>query len=423
MLRWLPLHFCMESERQSWMTRRGLRSESVEPKGRRRMKLHHKFRFGAVAVASLLAACLAAAANAEESIKIGVPEPLSGSLAAAGTDVANAAKLAAEHINAKGGVLGRQVEVLVVDDACDAQQGVQVTEKLITQGIVGIAGGFCSGSSIPESAVLRRKGNLPFLAPGASNPKLTEQGYTNVFRLNARDDQEAPVDIAYMRDVLGVKKIALLHDNTTYSKGLVTLVKEEAEKAGLEVVYFDALTPGANDYSSTITAIAGSNPDLLFYGGYYTEFGLLIKQWKALGSTFKLMGGGGTWDPVLLDTAGDAANDPNVSITTAPLGPFAPGTARIAADFKARFGLEPGAYAVWEYDAVSVLAAAIAAAQSTDPEAINAALHEQTFDGLTGQIKFNEKGDRQSFPFIQVGVREGQYVKLATFDGKAWVKE
>jgi ABC-type branched-subunit amino acid transport system substrate-binding protein len=362
-------------------------------------------------------------AQSSDPILIGVPEPLSGSLAAAGTDVANAARLAAEHINNKGGVLGRKIEVRVVDDACDAQQGVQVTEKLVTQGIIAVAGGFCSGSSIPESAVARRHGNLPFLAPGASNPKLTEQGYTNVYRLAVRDDQEAPVDIAYMTTVLGVKRVAFLHDNTTYSKGLATLVRDEAEKAGLEAIYFDAITPGTNDYTSTLTAIASKEPELLFYGGYYAEFGLLIKQWKSLGLGFRLMGGGGTWDPVLLETAGTSANDPKVSMTTAPLGEFNPGTAKIAEDFKARFGTEPGAYAVYEYDAISVLVAAIDKAQSTDAEAVNNALHEITYEGLTGTINFDGKGDRQAFPFIQVGIVNGKFVKLATYDGSSWTRE
>lgn len=376
------------------------------------------------AVALLASGSISSIATAQDGpIRIGVPEPLSGTLAAAGTDVANAARLAAEHINARGGVLGRQIEVLVVDDACDAQQGVQAVEKLVTEGIIAVAGGFCSGSSIPESAVAQRHGNLPFLAPGASNPQLTDRGYTNVYRLAVRDDQEAPVDVAYMIDVLGVSKIALLHDNTTYSKGLTTLVRDEAEKAGLDIVYFDAITPGAHDYNSTLTAIASHEPELLFYGGYYAEFGLLIKQWKTLGLDFKLMGGGGAWDPVILETASAAANDRNVSITTAPLGEFNPGTAKIAADFKARFGTEPGAYAVYEYDAVSVLVAAIEMAQTTDAEAVNNALHEITYDGLTGTIKFDEKGDRQGFPFIQVGIGDGRFVKVGTYDGTSWTVE
>jgi branched-chain amino acid transport system substrate-binding protein len=358
-----------------------------------------------------------------ETIKIGVPEPLSGSLASAGTDLANAAKLAAEDINARGGVLGKQVEVIVIDDACDAQQGVQVTEKLINLGVVGIAGGFCSGSSIPESAVARRRDNMPFLAPAASNPKLTEQGYTNVYRLNSRDDAEAPADVAYMKDILGAKKIAILNDNATYSKGVTTLVKANAEKAGLDVVFFDAITPGASDYTSTLTRIAGLQPDVLYYGGYYTEFAQLIKQWKSLDLPFNLMGGGGTWDPVLLETAAGVIEDPKVSMTNAPLGEFSPGTAKISEQYKAKFGVEPGAYAVFEYDAVAILAAAISAAGSTDVGAINKALHEISYSGLTGTIKFDEKGDRGAFPYIQVGVKGGRFIKLADYNGTSWKKK
>ena len=150
---------------------------------------------------------------------------------------------------------------------------------------------------------------------------------------------------------------------------------------------------------------------------------LLIKQWKSAGLGFRLMGGGGTWDPVLLETAGAAANDPKVSMTSMPLGEFNPGTAKIAVDFKAKFGTEPGAYAVYEYDAVSILVAAIDKVQSTDAGALNKALHEIKYEGLTGPIKFDEKGDRQAFPFIQVGIVDGKFVKLATYKDSSWKKE
>lgn len=356
------------------------------------------------------------------TIKIGVPEPMSGGLAAQGIDAVNAAKLAAKQINEKGGVLGRKLEILAIDDACDAQQGVQGMLKLINEGIMAVAGGFCSGAAIPESDVARRHGGLPFIATISSNPKFTEQGYTNVFRIAPRDDQAAAGDAAYIQQILHAHTVAILHDNTTYSKALGSFVKGDLEKDGISVVYFDALTPGANDYTSVLTKVRTYNADVLYYSGYYPEFGLLIKQWKSLGLGHAIHGGGSTWDPILIKTGGRAAEDPGVSISTTPQGEFSPGINKISDAYRAEFGTDPGAYATWEHDGIVVLAKAIARAKSTDADAVNHALHEVDYQGLTGPIKFDAKGDRGALPFIALAVRDGKFIVTARYDGSQWIK-
>jgi ABC-type branched-subunit amino acid transport system substrate-binding protein len=147
--------------------------------------------------------------------------------------------------------------VLAEDDQCDAQVGVQVAAKLVTEGIAGIVGSFCSGAAIPESGVLRQHGDLPFIAPTASNPKFTEQGYDNVYRIGFRDDSEAPIDASYLHDYLKVTRLAILHDNTTFAKGLADLVKASyVQSSGAQVVFYDAITPGQKDYSATMIRIA-----------------------------------------------------------------------------------------------------------------------------------------------------------------------
>src|SRR5947209_10763420 len=188
-------------------------------------------------------------------IMVGITGPFTGPYADPGVAIRNAGELAITDINASGGINGRKLQAVSEDDACDAQQGTQAAEKLLTEKIVAIVGGYCSGASIPESDILHRSGDLPFITAASSNPKFTDQGYDNVFRMVSRDDAEAPADVSFMKDWLKAGKIAIMHDNTTYAKGVADSAKTAAAAAGLTVTYFDAITPGQKDYSSTLVKV------------------------------------------------------------------------------------------------------------------------------------------------------------------------
>lgn len=376
-----------------------------------------------VATCALFAAACgsSSAGGGQGTIRIGVPEPLSGSLALTGVEGENAARLAVSDVNKAGGVLGSQVEIVVEDDQCDSQVAVQAAEKLVTEGIVGIAGGYCSGSSIPESDVLRRHGDLPFIAPAASNPKLTEQGYDNVFRINVRDDFEGPLDASYLYDYLKARRVAIMGDNSTFSKGLSDLVRQAlTSKSDAKVVYFDTITPGQSDYTSPLSAVAASQPDALYFTGYYPEYALLIKQWKRAGYSFKMVAGAGAFDDGFLKLA--PVEDPNVTITSPLLGDFLPGQAKIASAYRAMFGVGPGAVAALEYDAIQLMVKGIRDANSTKAGDINRALHAiKGYDGLTGSVTFDSHGDRGAFPFMATTVTGGKFVLSAkNNDGKTW---
>src|SRR2546430_8509476 len=215
-----------------------------------------KRRFVAAGLAAcgalLIAACGSRSTNASNAgpINVGITGPFTGPYADPGIAIRNAGELAIADINAAGGVNGRQLKAFNADDACDAQQGVQAAQKLLTQKIIAIVGGYCSGASIPESDTLHRNGDLPFVTAASSNPKFTEQGYDNVFRMVSRDDAEAPADVSFMQQWLKASKIAIMHDNTTYAKGVADSAKQAAQAAGMTVTYFDAITPGQKDYSS-----------------------------------------------------------------------------------------------------------------------------------------------------------------------------
>src|SRR5438552_15284620 len=249
-------------------------------------------------------------------ILVGITGPFTGAYADPGIAIRNAGELAISDINAAGGINGRKLQAVPEDDACDAQQGTQAAEKLLTEKIVAIVGGYCSGASIPESDILHRSGDLPFITAASSNPKFTEQGYDNVFRMVSRDDAEGPADVSFIQQFLKASKIAIMHDNTTYAKGLADSAKQAAQAAGITVTYFDAITPGQKDYTAALVRVGTVNPAERFYTGYYPAFRLLAKEYVSLSPSFKLDGDSADVDPSVIKVAGAALTNPGITITT-----------------------------------------------------------------------------------------------------------
>lgn len=357
------------------------------------------------------------------TIKIGVTGPFSGTYAAPGIDILNAAKVMATTLNKSGGINGQKVEIVGADDQCDAQVGVQAAESLISQKVVALVGGYCSGASIPESDVLRKHGGIPFITVASSNPKFTEQGYNNVFRVILRDDFAGTVDADFMTSVLKSKKIAIMHDNSTYAKALAEFGRTEALKRGATITYFDAITPGQKDYTSALTRVASTNPDTFYFTGYYPEGGALVKEYKDLGldAKFKFMVGSGEYDPAYV-TAGGAAADG--STVTFPVGPdTAKGkdfeTFRDA--YKQATGADIATYSIYEHDAIMMLKLAIEKANSTKASDISTALHQVSYDGITGNIKFDSKGDRSKLAMVGFKIVGGKFTPTYKLSGDNWV--
>ena len=369
-------------------------------------------RFLAASIAAcgalLIAACGTSSSNTGSTapINVGITGPFTGPYADPGGAIRNAGLLAIDDINAAGGINGRKLQAYAADDACDAQQGTQAAEKLLTQGIVAIVGGYCSGASIPESDILHRTGDLPFITAASSNPKFTEQGYDNVFRMVSRDDAEAPADVSFMKDYLKASKIAIMHDNTTYAKGVADSAKQAATGSGMTVTYFDAITPGNRDYTAALEKVATTSPDVLFYTGYYPEFGLLAKEYVALSPSYKLDGDSATVDPSVIKVAGTALLNPGITFTTLPTTEFIHNAKNDAftKEYTNKFGAPPGDYSSYEYDGMMALAQALKNnGAKTDAKDLNSALHALNIgDGTTGSIKFDSKGDRSAPLYLAV---------------------
>ncbi len=352
--------------------------------------------------------------NDSAPIKIGVPVPLSGDYASAGQDIVNGAKLAVQKINDAGGVLGRKLELVPVDDACSAQVGAQAAQKLISGKVAAVAGGYCSSASLPELSAFHRAG-IPFVMDASSNPQLTEQGFPEAIRVIGRDDQQGPFVSKFISGYLKAGTAAVIHDNTTYAKGLSDATVAALKNDGVNVVFNNAVSPGQSDYTPVLTRVRGVNPDVIYYTGYYAEAALIVKQGKSLGLKTQFIGGDATNDPTLIKTAGAAAE--GMIVDTAPLAQFL-GTEgkQFVEEYQKMTGSEPGPYSVYEYDSVYVVAKAIEKAGSADPKKITAALKGVTHDGVTGQISFNEKGDRANPVYITLIVRNGRFMPYKGLD-------
>ncbi len=241
--------------------------------------------------------------SAHAEILIGVAGPITGQYVWTGDEQLRGAEMAVADINAKGGVLGENVRLIVGDDGCFADQAVAVANKLVSDGVVFVAGHNCSHSSIPASKVYEQAGVL-MISPASTNPRLTDEGGDNVFRVCGRDDQQGIVAGDYLADAWGDKKIAILHDSSTYGKGLADETRKQLNKRGVQEVMYEAYVPGESDYSPLVSRMQSASIDVIYVGGYSTEAGLILRQVRA--RNFKVAA-------VSTHVLGDSQNDAQAS--------------------------------------------------------------------------------------------------------------
>jgi len=343
----------------------------------------------------------------DDVIRVGVAGPMTGDQSKMGTDFKNGVSLAVEEWNAKGGILGKKIELMVEDDQHDPKQAVSVANKLVNAGVAGVIGHFNSSCSIPASDIYNRT-SLPMISPGSTNPQLTEKGYKGVFRVCGRDDQQGKVGADFVRSQLKIKKVAIVHDKTTYGQGLA----DEFRKAlgdKIEVVFFGGIVQDDKDFKGVLTSIKEKNPELIFFGGIYPQMGLLVRQSRELGMKAPFMSGDGSIDPKFVEIAGaDAAEGTYLT--------FSPDPKNIASakDFITRYNSkfgELGPYSIYAYDAANILLTAIKDANSTEGAKIIEKLHATDFTGAVGKIKFDDKGDVTVAPYVVWITKGGRFVE------------
>lgn len=336
------------------------------------------------------------AAYAEDTIKIGLMGPMTGAWASEGQEMKQVVNLLADQINEDGGLLGKKLEIISEDDGGDPRTAALAAQRLVTRDVIAVIGTY--GSSVTEATQsIYDEENVIQIANGSTAIRLTEKGLNYFFRTCPRDDEQGRV-AAQTIIKMGHKNVAVLHDNTTYAKGLADETKGLLEKRNVKIVFFDALTPGERDYNAILTKLKGANPDIVFFTGYYPEAGLLLRQKNEMGWDVPFMGGDATNHPDLVKIAGKESAE-GFYFVSAPLPKDLPSSEAMTflASFKQKFGHEPNSiYAVLAGDGFRVIAEAIKQSKSEDPDKIADYLHTQfkDFPGLTGKISFNEKGDR-----------------------------
>lgn len=344
----------------------------------------------------------------EGDILVGISVPLTGSSAKGGQDMLNGAKMAEEELNQAGGILGKKIRLAVEDDAGDPQTSVAAANKLVSQGIIAVAGWYCSGAALASLPVYHEAG-IPVILTGASATKLTQQGYKNVFRVLGHGEQQAQVAADAMVNKFNAKRIAILRDNTTYSTELAEKTKEEIGKISKSVeVQLEAIVPGEKDFTSVLTKVKSFGPDATYFTGYYGEGSLLVKQFKRLGIKGLFLAGDANNDPTFVEVAGNDAE--GVIMTTPPMVEALPRAANYIKKYKEKFGFDPAAYSVYTYDGLMLLADAIKRAGTTESTTLIQALREtKDFPAITGKISFDEKGDLTRPGYVLVIVENGKF--------------
>jgi len=359
-------------------------------------------------VAMLLALPVFGCKKKADVIKIGVAGPMTGDQSKMGADFKNGVTLAVEEWNANGGVLGKKIELITGDDQHDPKQAVSVANKLVNEGIAGVIGHFNSSCSIPASDVYNNAG-LPMISPGSTNPQFTEKGYKGVFRVCGRDDQQGKVGADFTINNLKLKKIAVIHDKTTYGQGLADEFKKAlGDKA--EVVYYAGIVQGDKDFKSVLTSLKQKGPELIFFGGIYPEMGLLVRQSRELGIKAPFMSGDGSIDPKFIEIAGDKAAE-GTYLTFSPDPNNIPSAKSFIEKYRPKFG-ELGPYSIYAYDAGNIILTALKEANTTNGKAVSDKLHSMEFSGAVGKIKFDEKGDVTTAPYVVWITRNGKFEEI-----------
>ncbi|PID74094.1 MAG: branched chain amino acid ABC transporter substrate-binding protein [Desulfobacterales bacterium] len=339
---------------------------------------------------------IAPMAVSADTIRLGLMAPLTGKWANEGQEMKKVVDLLAEELNKKGGVLGMKVEVIAEDDAGDPRQGALAAQRLATRGVPAVIGTYGSSTSEATQGIYDENEMIQ-IVNASTAVRLSEKGLKYFFRSCPRDDEQGIV-AARALIARGFKKIALLHDNTSYAKGLADEIKRELANQKVTPVFFDALTPGEQDYATILTKLKSAGADVVFYSGYYPEAGLMLRQKKEMGFDIPFMGGDATNNPDLIKAAGKAAAA-GYELVSPPMPgdlPSAEAQAFLKA-YKAKHGEIPGSiWSVLAGDGFYILVGAIRGAGAADAKKMAAYMKEKMKDflGLTGRLSFNEKGDR-----------------------------
>ena len=340
---------------------------------------------------------IAAAGAANAQVKFGVQGPITGPNAAFGAQLKNGAQQAVDDINAAGGINGQKLTVPFGDDVSDPKQGVSVANKFSADGVKFVVGAFNSGVTMPSSEVYQENGIVQ-VTPASTNPQITERKMWNIFRTCGRDDQQGAVAGAYILKQFKGKKVAVVHDKTTYGKGLADETIKAMGKGGMKPVLYEGINVGEKDFSALVSKIKQSGADLVYWGGLHTEGGLIVRQMRDQGVKAPMMGADGITTDEFAQVGGPGVEG---TLMTFPPDPRNnPAAKAVVAKFRAA-KFEPEAYTLYSYAAVQVMADAAKLAKSNDPKKVAEKMHSGAhFKTVIGDLSYDKKGDITRLDYV-----------------------
>jgi len=359
--------------------------------------------------AATIAVALMSAAPAWAQLKLGVAGPISGPNAAFGAQLKTGAEQAIEDINAAGGILGQKLTFAIGDDVSDPRQGVSVANKFTADGVKFVVGHFNSGVSIPASDVYAENGILQ-ITPASTNPRYTERHLWNVFRTCGRDDQQGVVAAKHIVDNFKGKRIAVVHDKTTYGQGLADETRKAMNASGVRETIYEGVNAGEKDFSALISKLRSNGIEFLYWGGLHTELGLIIRQMRDQGIVIQAMGADGIVSDEFAAIGGPGTEG---TLMTFPPDPRNRENAKSAVAKITAKGFNPEAYTLYSYAAVEVLKQAAEAAKSLDPKMVAETMRSgMTFKTVLGDMTFDRKGDRTSLDYVVYRWQKGKDDKI-----------
>lgn len=355
------------------------------------------------------------------AVKLGHAGPLTSGIAHLGKDNENGVRLAVDEANAKGLKLdGKNVrlELIAEDDQADPKVGTTVAQKLVDAKVVGVIGHLNSGVSIPASAIYNQAG-IPMISGSSTNPQLTEQGFKTVFRVVGRDDQQGPAIASYLAGEIKPKTVAVIDDATAYGEGLANEVEKTLKASGVKVLPREKGTDKTTDFKAILTKIKGRKPDAVFYGGMDATGGPLLKQGRELGIKAVFAFGDGACTDKMKELAGDAAD--GMLCSQAGL-PVQAANKKFLDAYKAKFKIDPILYAPFTYDAANLIIEAMKKANSPDPAKYLPELAKISYDGASGKIEFDDKGDRKDAEMTIFTMKAGKIEPIAVIKSGKTIK-
>jgi branched-chain amino acid transport system substrate-binding protein len=356
-------------------------------------------------IASLLSACQTQG-NSGDKVRIGVFMSTTGTTANFGISSVNGIKMAADEINAAGGINGKQVELLVQDDRSDASEAATIVTKFVTQDQVHAVIGEVASSRSIAAAPIAQNAKIPMLTPSSTNPEVTKKG-DFIFRSCFIDPYQGAAIAQFAAKTLGAKTAAIMVDRKNdYSTGLEKVISETFTRMGGKIVATQSYQEGDQDFNAQLTSLKGSNPEVIFVPGYYNDVGLIAKQARDKGIMVPLIGGDG-WDSEQLYKIGGTAL--NGSYFTNHYSPYdtEPKVVKFVNDYKSRYNSTPDALAATAYDAANIMFDAIKRAKSlSGPDIRDALAATNAFPGVTGTVTFNQQRDAVK-PIVMIEIKDG----------------